>query len=31
MKGLKTFIDYFEQQNDLAFDLKDLSIFQKYL
>src|SRR6266498_1629535 len=27
MEGLKIFIDYFEQQNDLTFDLKDLSIF----
>src|SRR6266540_697085 len=31
MEGLKMFIDYFEQQNDLTFDLKDLSIFRKYL
>ena len=27
IKGLKMFIDYFKQQNDLVFDLKDLSIF----
>ncbi len=31
MEGLKIFIDYFKQQNDLTFDLKDLSIFRKYL
>lgn len=31
IEGLKTFIDYFEQQNNPEFNLKDLSIFRKYL
>jgi len=31
MEGLKTFISYFEQQNNLEFNLKDLNIFRKYL
>ena len=31
MEGLKTFINYFEQQNNSEFNLKDLNIFRKYL
>ena len=31
MEGLKTFISYFEQQNNSEFNLKDLNIFRKYL
>ena len=29
--GLKTFISFFEQQNDLEFDINDLHILRKYL
>lgn len=29
--GLKTFISFFEQQNDLEFNVNDLHIFRKYL
>ena len=29
--GLKTFISFFEQQNDLEFDVNDLHILRKYL
>lgn len=31
IEALKTFINYFEQQNDLEFNVGDLSIFRKYL
>ena len=31
VNGLKTFISFFEQQNDLEFDVNDLHILRKYL
>ena len=31
VEALKTFINYFEQQNDPDFNIDDLSIFRKYL
>jgi hypothetical protein len=31
VNGLETFINFFEQQNDVAFDFNDLRIFRKYV
>ena len=31
MEGLKTFINYFEQQDNFKYNIDDLRLFQKYL